>query len=282
MGKSFTIIGMFLIMLLAVSCSQSPVEIKPVYTDMEEAQKVAASADKPLVIDFYSDTCPWCRKLDTVLADEKAVAFFTSEMVLVKLNGKEDTALSKSYHVSAYPTVVLLGTDGKEIDRIVGYRAVDVLLQTLTDYTNGIGTMDDKLAQYEKEPNRDLAYEIAEKYQDRGSSDEAREWFNNVIAGGEPTDSVSGECRMAIARMYRSDGDSEASKKEFEQIMVDFKGTAFASDAEVWRAYLIMKDNDTTGAIEAFEAFIKNHPESEDVEYAQKKIKELKGEADQK
>ncbi|MFQ5454256.1 MAG: thioredoxin fold domain-containing protein, partial [Candidatus Zixiibacteriota bacterium] len=164
--------------------------------------------------------------MDTVvLIDDKVIDFFSSEMVLLKVNAEVDTALAKSYHISGYPTIVLTDSKGEEIDRIVGYRPADEFLQTLENYKNGIGTLDDLLSKADTSENRNLYFEIADKYKYRGGVEEAKNWYKKVIDAGEPTDSLSGESRLSIADMYRRAIDYDKSLEAFNKTMKDFKGT---------------------------------------------------------
>ena len=66
-----------------------------------------------------------------MLTDQKAIDYFTNSMILAKFNAEVDTAVAKRYHVSAYPTTVLVDKSGEEIDRIVGYLETDEFLITV-------------------------------------------------------------------------------------------------------------------------------------------------------
>ncbi len=213
--------------------------------------------------------------------DTAVIDFFANEMVLAKINAEEDSLLKEQYHISGYPTSVLTDKDGNEIDRIVGYLPADEYLQTLRDYSNGIGTLDDLLRRAETETGRPLYFEIAEKYKYRGGSDEAQLWFARVIEAGDPRDSLSGESRVATADMFRRAKDYDRALEEFSQIMSDFEGTMFAQDAEIYRAIVYRQKADTAKAIAAFEGYLEHYPESEDTTYALRQIKKLKGEEEE-
>jgi tetratricopeptide (TPR) repeat protein len=203
-------------------------------------------------------------------------------MILAKINGKEDSVLRKQYHVLAFPTLVMLDKDGKEIDRVVGYSEPDEFLKTIKDYSQGIGTLADLLKQAESNPDRVLAFEIAEKYKYRGGSDEAAVWYQKVIDGGDPRDSLSGESRIALADMHRRAKQYDLALEEFQGIMKDFEGTGFAEDAEIWLAIVYKQKGDTAQAIKTYEGFLTHYPESEYAEFATKQISKLKGETAKK
>lgn len=202
-------------------------------------------------------------------------------MVLAKIDGEKDSLLKAQHRVSAFPTLVMLDTNGAEVDRIVGYHEPDEFLTTLRNYRKGIGTLADLLNKAETNPDRLLAFEIADKYKYRGGSKDATVWYQKVIDTGDPTDSLSGESRMALADMYRRAKAYESALNAFSGIMKDFEGKFFARDAELWIAIVYKQKGDTLTAIKSYEDFIKHYPESEDVEWAQKQIKKLKGEPEE-
>jgi len=219
-----------------------------------------------------------------VFVDEKVIEFFNSEMVLAKFNADEDTTLARSYHVSAFPTMVMVDKEGNEIDRVVGFLDAEKLIKKLRDYAQGIGTLDDKLSQAKgiADSLRQMGFEIADKYKYRGLKDEAMDWFERIIDLGDPVDSLSGEARMAIADMYRRDKDYMKTLVAFASVMQDFNGKPVAMDAEIWTAIVHRQRGDTATAIGAFEDYIKHYPESEDVKYAQNQIKKLKNPPEEK
>jgi len=217
-----------------------------------------------------------------VLTDQKVIDFFTNEMILAKINGKTDTMLSRQYHVSAFPTLVMLDKEGKEVDRIVGYMPADNFLTKIRNYQKGIGTLQDLLNKAKTTPDRRLYFKIAEKFKYRGGGEDAATWYQKVIDEGDPVDSLSGESRLSIADMHRRAKDYSKALEDFSQIMKNFDGSPFAEEAEIWRAIVFRQKGDTTNAIAAFEGFIKHYPNSEDVSYAEKQITKLKGETTEK
>lgn len=217
--------------------------------------------------------------LDTVVfTDPKAIAFFADDMVLAKINAEEDTAAAARYHIMGYPTSVLISQDGTEIDRLIGFAETDEYIGTMKEYEQGIGTLDDLLARFSEEADRAMAFEIADKYKYRGASEEAETWYGKVLEMGEPTDSLAGESRFAIADMYRRLDDYDRAIEAYSSIMEDFEGTDFAEGAEIYRAISIRDIGDTARAIAAFEAFVGNYPDSSGAKaYAEKQITKLKG-----
>ncbi len=215
-----------------------------------------------------------------MLIDSSMIEYFSYEMIFVKVHAeKADSLTAKEYNVSGFPTFVVTDSKGVEIDRIVGYLEAKDFLAKVNDYQNGIGTLDDLLSKVEASKDRALYFEIADKYKYRGGAEEAKSWFEKVVADGEPTDSLSGEARFSLADMMRRNKEYDASIAAFRTIKSDFNGTHFDETASIYIPYVTMKKGDTANAIMEFKNFIKQFPESDDVEYATTKISELNGEA---
>ncbi|MGC8915840.1 MAG: thioredoxin family protein [Thermoanaerobaculum sp.] len=83
----------------------------------------ASAEGKLVMVDFYTDWCRWCRRLDeTTLADPQVGATLREGFVAVRLNaeaeGKEE---ADRFGVDSYPTLVFLDSRGQEVYRISGY-----------------------------------------------------------------------------------------------------------------------------------------------------------------
>lgn len=211
-----------------------------------------------------------------MFVDTKVVDYFTNEMLMAKINGDVDTIIKNKYAISGFPTAILFGPDGKEVDRIIGYAPPDEYLKTVQDYKAGIGTLNDLLAKAKDSSDRSLYFQIADKYKYNGGSDQATAWFTKVIAAGAPTDSLSGESKMALADLQRRAKELDDALAAYTQIETEFGGNIFSEQASIWQAIILRQKADTTGAIGAFEKFIEKYPKSEDVEYAKKQIDKLK------
>lgn len=249
----------------------------PHYMSLEEAQAAAKADGRNVIIDFYTDWCTWCHRFDTVnMVDQKTIDFFTNEMALAEVNAEVDTVLAKKFGIIGYPTFVLLDANGEEIDRVPGYLETDEYIQTMRDYKKGIGTLAALVDSAKTDNSRSLAYEIAEKYKYKGSSDDAELWYKQVIAVNAK-DSLGGESKLAIADMYQRKKMYDKAIPMYKTIAQEFAGTPFEENADIWTAIVYRKAADTANAIAAFEAFAKKYPNSEDFEYAQKQIEKLKG-----
>ena len=213
-----------------------------------------------------------------MFVDPKTIEFFSTEAVLVKVHGEKDTALTSQYCVSGYPTLVMLGTDGKEIDRVPGFMPTDEFIQTFRDYGKGIGTLSSLIARAADTVDRNLYMQIAEKYKYGCDKAAAVDWYNKVITAGKPKDSLSGVSKLELADMYRRSKKYDSALLAYQKISKDFKKTSFASDADWYVGDVYRRMKDTTRAIAAFENWMTKYPKADtsEVSYTKGVIDKLK------
>jgi thiol-disulfide isomerase/thioredoxin len=89
----------------------------------EAATKAAASEGKLVFIDFFTTWCGPCKQLDAQTWNDPAVGKLIGEnAVALKIDAEKQSGLAARYRIDAYPTMLLLKTDGTEVDRLVGFR----------------------------------------------------------------------------------------------------------------------------------------------------------------
>ena len=246
-------------------------------TDYQSGLKLAQDKGQKLIIDFNTDWCTWCKRLDTVTFVDSAVIAMSQNLVFAKINAEKDTVTAQLYKVRGYPTVVLMNADGSEIDRIGGYLPPNEFMETINGYLRGVNTLDYFLKKADSAPSAELNYRIGEKYSDRGMYPEAESYFAKVVAADPDNKELRTDSAMALmADIKRRDKKYDEALVEFKKIMEKFPGTGQAADAELWIAVVHKQKGDTTMAIQAFESFLKNHPESGDTAYATQQIEKLK------
>lgn len=81
-----------------------------------------------VLIDFYSDSCIPCKRLNPVLSELEAEN--AGKISIYKINTVFDMEVAQKYDVMSTPTLILF-KDGAELDRKSGFQPKDVLADWL-------------------------------------------------------------------------------------------------------------------------------------------------------
>lgn len=156
--KIFAYLGtILLILVLAVGFQliRGPAKGKvtapsePVWLPYHEGVEKAQAENKYILVDFYTDWCTYCKKMDKeVFAQESIKRRLRNSFAAVKVNaeasqkikfmGKEmaQKDLAKTFNVHSYPTIWFLDSRGEPIAPLPGYLEADKFAVVL-DYISG-------------------------------------------------------------------------------------------------------------------------------------------------
>jgi thiol:disulfide interchange protein DsbD len=99
--------------------------------ELETAVAAAASAARPVMLDFYADWCVSCKEMEKyTFTDARVQAALGNAVLLqadVTANDAEDQALLKRFEIFGPPTIAFFGADGVERKnfRLVGFVPAD-------------------------------------------------------------------------------------------------------------------------------------------------------------
>jgi thioredoxin-related protein len=102
--------------------SQQQEQLQVKGLDFNDALAKAKSEDKPIFVEFYTDWCPYCRKL---LAENFAYVRFNAEdsKNRVKFDGKSysNVELTQAFGITSYPSLVFLNSKSQPITMLAGF-----------------------------------------------------------------------------------------------------------------------------------------------------------------
>ena len=103
-------------------------------TDLSKAREKAKAENKMVFMEFTgSDWCPPCKALrKTVLTSSEFVEYAKKNLVLVEVDfpnqkkqspelEKANKELAEKFEIDAYPTIIILDRDGKQLSKESGY-----------------------------------------------------------------------------------------------------------------------------------------------------------------
>ena len=90
--------------------------------------ELLASADRPVLVDFYANWCGPCQMMSPIL--EEVGAKMKDRLQVVKIDTEKYPQIASQYRIEALPTLVLF-KDGQPIKRIEGLRKAPQLIADL-------------------------------------------------------------------------------------------------------------------------------------------------------
>ena len=253
------------VMLSLANCTKPkpmPTEITFI-KDFNQAKAMALESRKPMIIDFYTDWCKWCKVLDTTTYVDSQVIVLSEDNIFVKINAETDSLLAQSYGVEGYPTIVITKSDGEQIDQIRGYVAPADFRNQVEAYLQGKGTLDDYLARIQNEPeNLDYLMKISEKYTNRSEYDKALEYSRKVVE--LDPDNSKNHGLMAMASISNIQGlakDYTMAIETCKEIINRFPDSPEADDASAMLGYFTFKQGDPQGALNFYRDYLAKYPQ---------------------
>lgn len=143
-----TLLSLASLMIVSISAGQdravadgSLVE----WPTFEEALAAASKSGRIVLIDVFSPTCPWCRKMQHELYTDKKLQQYlydTFELGRIDITINTDTVSFKEYKLSSAelgaglgatgtPTTIFLESTGDYITRLPGFHALDEFFDVL-------------------------------------------------------------------------------------------------------------------------------------------------------
>jgi thioredoxin-like negative regulator of GroEL len=100
--------------------------------DYNSARKEALEKGRPLLLDFTTDNCFWCRRQDETTFQNPAVQKILNEQYIpIKVDAQRSPYLAEFLQVQGYPTIVLATTEGKILHTLEGYQEAGRLSELL-------------------------------------------------------------------------------------------------------------------------------------------------------
>jgi thioredoxin-like negative regulator of GroEL len=91
-------------------------------TDYNGARTEARQKGLPVVIDFGTEHCFWCKRLDTTtFRDPGIIHTMNEQFIPLRIDAEKEPRLAQLLRIQNYPTLVVAGPDGKILETHEGY-----------------------------------------------------------------------------------------------------------------------------------------------------------------
>jgi len=216
-----TKIGTVLAGLIALAAMTAAADEIQWEKSFKPALEKAKKENKALMVDFYTEWCGWCKKLDKDTYPAPKVVALSKRMVNIKIDAEkgEGVDLAKKYEVRGYPTILFLDGTGKVVGRIGGYMPADPFADEVTRILDDFRDFPDLKKKADANPkdvesNARLAAILA----GRGEIKEAEKRLKTAEAADAKN--------AALARAYNAIGDHWQNAEEYEKARGYFEKVA--------------------------------------------------------
>jgi len=121
------------------------------WLSFDTGMELAGNMGKPVVIDFYTSWCRWCKVMDRNTFQDRDVASYLNEhFISIRLNAEQKTGtikyggrtytpagLARAFKVRGYPSIAYLDENGKLIFLESGYKNPDKFMVNLRYVKSG-------------------------------------------------------------------------------------------------------------------------------------------------
>ncbi len=230
--------------------------------DLDGALKVARQADKIVMVDFMTEWCGWCKRLDEdVYANEQVAKLAEKSFVAVKIDGDKRPDLVRRYQIRGYPTIVFLAPDGNKLKAVIGFRPPQLFIAEMKEAIElydlykqkpqlekkikaGQASADElvQLAHiYRRLGDNGQAYQLLVQARKAGchSADFKLEWTLAKLRGGDRTASLrkwldENRDHPRRAEAYYELGMAYAEVRAWEKAVSQFDQAAVLAPDSVW------------------------------------------------
>lgn len=173
-------------------------------TDYNVARKEAQDKNLPLLIDFVTQNCFWCKELERkTFVDPRVVALLAEKVVPLKVDAERDTNLASFLRISSYPTIVIASPDGKLLGTIVGFEEAGKFQDSVQQ----------ALAKVEAPDWMERDLRLASKWIGAGDYARAISTLKTIVEDGKGRP-VQGEAKNLLVSLEKKAEDRLAKAKE--------------------------------------------------------------------
>lgn len=193
------------------------------WTNIALDEIINNNTDKLVLVDFETEWCVWCDRLDTdTYTDQRVIEFAKKNLISKKIDAEKNNGpqQKKKYRVMGYPTILLLDSEGNEIDRIVGYRPPEEFLNELNRIKNRENTLSDLITRYKQNINNSsVKIDLAEKYILMNLPDSARLLLDNIYSYQKKKHQLDFSVSFNLSQLYYKIRSLDRSIEILDQIV---------------------------------------------------------------
>jgi len=232
----------------------------------DDALRQARAEQKFIVVDISASWCPPCQRMAREVHTNKDFIEFTRSQIFMLLDAENDNdgiRLAGRFNVHAYPTILVLDSQGREIDRFVGGTGAAALIADLKEIFANPIPFDQLNGKARSQPDDfRIQFEAGKRALQRQDYEKAREFLgragklSNAIGEHERIDAIF----LLIVACYKDRKYQEALNALEAMTRLDPKYAAQSTDLKLLRAQILVSLNRDDEAFELMNAMLRASP----------------------
>ena len=201
-------------------------------TDYKKAREEANQKGVPLVIDFGTENCVYCRQLDArTFRDEAVISLMNEHCVPLKVDANKQRPLADALRIQQYPTLVFAGPDGRIFGFQEGFIEAPRMKELLVHAIGAVATPEWMKVDFE------TASKIVQQGDQQGDYARAIGLLRNILDDGKdrPVQAKArallqkieqqGNAKLELARQRADTGQKAEAIKFATELARNYEGT---------------------------------------------------------
>jgi tetratricopeptide (TPR) repeat protein len=251
--------------------------------DYERAVQRARAENKIILADMFTDWCVLCKDMDRVTFDDRAViSQMGKKYVWLKLNTETEEDGIKLYNdfaISTYPTILVLDSNGEEIDRIERFLTPLPFKQTVEAHLQNPESLGKVREEVEKTPESvELRSTLGNKYLDRKNYRKAVVEFQHILdLDPENLKGKTVEASYNLALSFASQTKFDEALAQLASLERKFPNAKELPDVYVLRGQVFECCGKKEMAVSVFREYLEKYPNHDHVDRVKEMMALLEG-----
>jgi thioredoxin-related protein len=248
-----------LIITVILACFCAEAATSHWVTDFNQALAEAKQGSKPIFLDVYAEWCTWCHKLDKEVYSDPKFNEYTKNYVLARIDsedGGQGSNIAAKYGVDSLPTMMVLNSQGKVLNRITGFFTTPKLIEEL-EYVRKL------LDSEAKNPaSLDASFVLAAAYMDRQMYREAEDRYKKVLESSAATPNQKEKAQFSVGLAEYYQGNLRPALQVLDEYYSAYRNGASYEDALLLLSQIHIEMNSNRKALGYLREFMQRYPKS--------------------
>lgn len=135
-------------------------------TSYEDAQKMALTTNRFIIVDFWATWCNPCIEMDKNVWNDEQLEEILQGFVKLKIDIDANRELASRYGINGIPNILIIDANGKVIHNILGYQNISNLKSEIEKFNLSTEFLSADLVNYFKAKNFSTTIKLTQKYYD--------------------------------------------------------------------------------------------------------------------